>query len=310
MKSTTKDGIHQRIANAFVEYRSTVSLVEELIAKKTHVNEIILLVCARLDSLANAACQETTQKASFFKFLTRYSNHRSLLVSVSVPDLYDYFARLLWLLSGMIQKPGRLHLFDPIEDASAVSFIWKSELPVTEEHIAPLLRFVLRILRMHYRAAPGQPRRKNDLQQLPELSKQLVEAAASYKTQKYLKAMEAIGPILKDHTIGNLLYTDYRCAVIHDYGFQIDPALFFKETVPYYAIFSNHYIESNQFRLHFPAAFLLSLLKDCIDNYQKRLLHTLKLPSAIWFKICDALEEPEYLNNDTLNEGKDARLTI
>jgi hypothetical protein len=148
------------------------------------------------------------------------------------------------------------------------------------------------------------------LQELPELHKQLLDAAASYKTQKYLKAMEAVGPILKDHMVGNLLYTDYRCAVIHDYGFQIDPALFFKATMPYYAIFTNDYTESRQFRLHFPAAFLLSLLEDCLENYQARLLHTLKLPSTIWFKVCDALEESEYLDDDTLGEGRDARLTI
>jgi len=307
---TTRDDIKQRITEAFAEYRSTISLIEELIGKKTHINELILLVCARLDSLANATCQEKSQKGNFFKFVTSYSNDRDLIAAVSLPDLHNYFARLLWVLPGMIQKPGRFHLFDQVEDAAIVPLVWKSELPITEEHIGSLLRFVLRIIRATYRAVPGQPRKKKHMRQLPELHKELLDTATSYKTQKYVKAIEAIGPILKDHMVGNLLYTDYRCAVIHDYGFEVDPDLFFKGTTPYYAIFSNEYVDYRQFRLHFPAAFLLSLLKACLENYETRLLRTLKLPSTIWFKICDAIEESEYLDDSTLGEGRDARLTI
>ncbi len=307
---TPSNNINQRITDAFTEYQSTIGLIEELIRKKTHINELIILVCARLDSLANAACQETTQKGNFFKFVTTYSNHRDLLTTVSLPDLHNYFARHLWLLSGMVGKAGRLHIIDAVEDAPIVPFVWKSGLPITEEDIGLLLRFVLRALRSSYRVMPGQSRKKKEFQKVPELHKQLLDAAALYKTQKYVKAMEAIVPILKDHLIGNLLYTDYRCAVIHDYGFEVDPTLFFKATTPYYAIFSNDYVDYRQFRLHFPAAFLLSLLRDCVEKYQEKLLHTLKLPSTIWFKICDALEEPEYLDEDTLTEGRDARLTI
>ena len=238
------------------------------------------------------------------------SNDRDLITAVSVPDLYNYFARLLWVLPGMIQKPGRIHLFDPTKDSAIVPLIWKSELPITEKHIGSLLRFVLRIVRKNYRAVPGQPRKKKQMQRLPELYKELLDTAASYKTQKYVKAIEAIEPILKYHMVGNLLYTDYRCAVIHDYGFEVDPALFFKETTPYYAIFYNEYMEDRRFILHLPAPFLLSLLRTCLDNYEARILRTLKLPNTIWFKICDLIEESEYLDDSTLGEGRDARLAI
>jgi len=302
--------IKDRITEAFAEYRSTISLVEELIDRKANIYEVILLVSARLDSLANATCQEKTQRGNFFKFVSVYSNDRDLITAVSVPDLHNYFARLLLLLPGMVEKPGRLHFFDPMKDSAFLAFLWKSELPITQEHIEALLRFVIRNIRKAYRAVPGQPRKKKQMQRLPRLHSELLDAASSYKTQKYVKAIEAMGPILNDHMVGNLLYTDYRCAVIHDYSFEVDPALFFKEKAPYYAIFYNKYVEDRRFMLHFPAPFLLSLLRACLDNYEAKILRSLKLPSTIWYKLCDAIEESEYLDDSTLEEGRDARLTI
>jgi hypothetical protein len=144
---TPENDIKHRITEAFAEYRSTISLVEKLIEKKANIYEVILLVCARLDSLANATCQEKTQRGNFFKFVSIYSNDRDLITAVSVPDLHNYFARFLWVLPGMIQKPGRIHLFNPLEDSAIVPLIWKSELPITEKHVGSLLRFILRIVR-------------------------------------------------------------------------------------------------------------------------------------------------------------------
>lgn len=201
MKTPGND-IKHRITEAFSEYRSTISLVEELIDRKANIYEVILLVCARLDSLANATCQEKTQRGNFFKFVSTYSKERDLITAVSVPDLYNYFSRLLWVLPGMIEKPGRIHLFEPVEDSSILPFVWKSDLPITETHIGSLFRFVLRILRKTYRAVPGQSRKKKQIQKLSELHRDLLDIATSYKTQKYVKAIEAIEPILKDNMVG------------------------------------------------------------------------------------------------------------
>ena len=84
-KKSLEDGLDRY----FELYAPTLALALELIASKRHSQELVLLLCARLDAMASDAAREgTPSKQAFVKFLNAYSGQRRLFEGVSVPDLY------------------------------------------------------------------------------------------------------------------------------------------------------------------------------------------------------------------------------
>lgn len=61
--------LEARIDEVVKRCRDTITLVDELIASQRNRQEIILLTCAGLDSLANLACTGKSQKDAFVSFL-------------------------------------------------------------------------------------------------------------------------------------------------------------------------------------------------------------------------------------------------
>jgi hypothetical protein len=73
----------------FSIFESTIELADALIKEKRHAQEILILLCARLDALASdAASGEVHNSEAFTRFVTCYGGHRKLFESVSVGDLY------------------------------------------------------------------------------------------------------------------------------------------------------------------------------------------------------------------------------
>jgi hypothetical protein len=170
--------LEARIDEAFKRYRNTITLVDELIASQRNSQEIILLTCARLDSLANLAFTAKSQKDAFVNFLRQHSGITATFEQISVADFYDFLAYQLWVLPGTVEKPGRLHMFDPRQDERYITFLWASELPITVEALGALVRFILAALKRRYRVSPTQALRRSSLDTFDCLSSTLSNQAA------------------------------------------------------------------------------------------------------------------------------------
>ncbi len=125
--------LDDRIDLAFKGYFDTVGLASSLTQSKANIQEIILLICARPDSLSNLNRTEGFDKDRFINFLANHSSLKKNIFGVSVPDLYDVLCYWLWPLPGFISSPGRLRVFDPVRDRLFIGLLSTSEVPITEQ---------------------------------------------------------------------------------------------------------------------------------------------------------------------------------
>jgi eukaryotic-like serine/threonine-protein kinase len=92
-------------------------LAKRLNDEKQQPQEVLILLCARLDALASGSVPEgTSNKKAFSKFLISYAGRRSLFDGISVGDVYYEVGYHRWLIEGTIPKPGRLQKFSRIDD--------------------------------------------------------------------------------------------------------------------------------------------------------------------------------------------------
>jgi hypothetical protein len=117
----------QRLREVLSHYRDTISLIDDLLTERRAAQEIVLLACGRLDSLANLAFYNaSSQQWSFRQFVSNYSGQKSFFNSISVGDLYRYLAYYADLSDGgLIDAPGRVQRFGPQSDIF-LAFIEKS----------------------------------------------------------------------------------------------------------------------------------------------------------------------------------------
>ena len=87
--------IDERIRAAFDEYRGTAALLDDFVRARRHAQELIILVCSRLDGLANLAMtQKKSQRDRFVSFLHAYSGRPAELGRVLLPNMYfDVFVK-------------------------------------------------------------------------------------------------------------------------------------------------------------------------------------------------------------------------
>jgi len=130
-----------QIANTLAIKRQTSVVVEKLAKSRTAAQEIIILLCARLDSLANMAFSRMTQEERFARFLFTYSGERQLFESVSIPDLYFFLRFQSEVLPGTIEKPGRIHVFTE-DNLYFVRVLWNSGLAIDLRSARSLLRYL------------------------------------------------------------------------------------------------------------------------------------------------------------------------
>jgi hypothetical protein len=125
------------------------------LASKSNRQEFVLLSCARLDSLANLAFADGTQKSRFSRFLAKYSELGKQTLAVSVPDLYYYFQHYFWIAEANVPKPGRMLLFRE-RDKEFAQFIYDSGIAITNLHVRQLLALVMKNFKHAFRVSPYQ----------------------------------------------------------------------------------------------------------------------------------------------------------
>ncbi len=303
--------IGETIDEVFTCYDGTISLLRMFLEQKSNSQEIILLACARIDSLANLAFPQGPQKQRFTKFLLSNSAFRNLFKAVSVGDLYFFLGYQIWVLPGTIDKPGRLHAFNPDEDREFMNMLWNSELPITTQEIGRLVKFLLHTLSSQWRVASSQSPKKSAHEDLKRVLSFLTDASRTYRRGAYAKAVENIKPVLENFCLGNLLYKQYRCGAIHEHQVDINSDKFFTQKSPYWQPFYNKHIRTGGFlRVEFPGSFLVETLVDALGNFKKALKGKRTLPAAIFFQVCDPVSETEYLDIDSLPEGKDGKISF
>ncbi len=306
--------IEKRIEEAFARYGSTIGLLNHLIGKRSNVQEFILLVCARLDSLSNLAFTGKSQKDNFIDFIIHHSSNKTKLLEISVPDFFEYLGNQLWVLPGSLEKAGRFHMFDPRRDEQFILFVWNSGIALTVEKVGSLLKFLMDVLRRKYRVIPNQSLSKNSIDNANNIVTYLEDAAKKHKkpfvgeavySNKYLLSL------IKDFSLASLLYRKYRCGIIHEYGVNIRSTDFFSKHDIYWQPFYNDIAEpTRRLGVQFSAQFLLKLLTNCVNSYKLRLLKTKQLPIELFLEICDFMNEIKYLDDRTIPEGKDVGINI
>jgi hypothetical protein len=303
--------LSETIDIAFNQYGATIELLKELLSNGRSIQEFILLACARLDSLSNLAFTEDLQKQKFAKFLYTYSKYKNLFNKVSVTNLYSYVLYHRCALPGTIQKPGRIWAFNPKEDAKLISFIWGSEVAITEPDVGKLLEFVMNVLKRNYRVVPNQSSKRKVSDTTKSVQNLLNAAAKTRKLMVYSEAMNKIGPVIREFTLGALLYKEYRCAAIHEYQVNVDEDDFFKKQRPYWRAMYNEMMYPTRFlKVAFPGPFLLDVLADCVENYKTHLKKTRKLPSDLFFEFYDATSDLQYLDESTIPSGKSLNIRV
>jgi hypothetical protein len=307
----SKRGFKQILDRAFEQYSYTSELLQEWFTNHKNIHEFVILACARLDSLSNLSFPEGAQENNFVRFLTTYSTSRRDLEKVSLPELYFFLNFHYWALSGVVSKPGRLHMFEPKRDRDLISLIWNSEIAITERDVGSLIRFFLRQLKKHYRVVPNQSLNKPSWDTMKSIRKKLKNAAGNYKNEYYRKAVDLIGPILDKYKLAALLYREYRCGAIHEYRIDLDESEFFTKQEPYWSTIWSDVAEPSRFlKLRFPGSFLLRLLDECVQNFKRNLTNRKKLPADLFFEFCDFFDDMDYLDEESIASGKDPPLNV
>lgn len=153
----------QALDRYFDQFSCTRQLVDQLIKAKSHPQEILILLCSRIDALASTAAAEDDPRAeAFVRFVSTYGGNRKLFESVSAGDLFYELDYHLWLMPGMLEKAGRLHVFSRLNE-SVVKLLVGSEIPLTLEEAQLLIRRIQRGLRKRFRVAPKQRRDKPEI---------------------------------------------------------------------------------------------------------------------------------------------------
>lgn len=271
--------LRKAVDSFFARYEPTLDMLDRFIAEQKHHQELVLLACARLDSLANLASAEGTQKARFARFLSRHSALGNRAFAVSVPDLYYHFQHYLWIRVGNIPVEGRIVLYRE-RDKEYAQFIYDSGVPITQDHIGALLEAILGALKHQYRITPAQSTKKPTSAPVKEVAEVISNAVQKYTSEYGDSDVRVVDSIVSAYTLGSLLYRRYRSTAIHEWGVEVDERQFFAEKDIYWETAPVH---SHRFlKAQFSAAFLAGMLKDSISSYKKELIAIRKLPFGLW----------------------------
>lgn len=306
--------IFQKVLDTFFgQFSSTIELAEELIAERKHPQEILLLLCGRLDALASSSAREGEPSGkSFARFVTDYGQRRRLFESVSMGDLYYEVAFHQWLLPGTIEKPGRLYRFSEVHDG-ILSLLTESDIPLTQQEADRMLAKILKTLRHHFRVAPRQSRKKQTAGTMPHVIETIVNGLKKKKesAESIATLRRALRPLLDSKVIARILYERFRCEVIHGGSVSINEGRFFDETEPYWNPWYSGYYGSFM-HIEFPARWLVALMRDCIQGFRRHLTARGKLPLGIVFDGLegDLMEHAELVDEDFVGNGGPVKFNL
>src|SRR5207245_503380 len=81
-------------------------------------------------------------------------------------------------------------------------------------------------------------------------------------------AATAIRLLIREFSLGVLLYKRYRSGIIHDYGVDLDERSFFKKASVYWRTMYKLYVPPMKFlQVEFPARLLSKILANCVEGY-------------------------------------------
>jgi hypothetical protein len=296
--------IQNAVNTFFSRYKNTLTLLDRFLADGKNHQEFVLLSCARLDSLANLAFPDGTQKARFSRFLAKHSGLGKQTFAVSVPDLFYYFQHYLWIRGGNIPHAGRIMLYRE-RDKEFAQFIYDSGIPVTGAHVGSLLKNVMDALKIAYRISPAQRVTKRTSAPLRDVVGLISDAVKKYASRYPDSEVHVVGSIVNSYTLGALLYRRYRSTAIHEWGVELEESEFFTRTEVYWQTAPVH---SHRFlKVQFPARLLLNMLKRSIDSYKRELVAIRKLPFGLWVE--SGLDE-EYLDTRSVLGEVPVRLVV
>jgi hypothetical protein len=302
--------IEDRIKSAFNGYRDTIDILEEFVKSKKNPIELVILACSRLDALANLAyTQKRSQRDRFVSFLSTYSSKNRELNQVSLPNLYGQLMVQFVTLPETLPKPGRMHAYDILREGTFLQFMIESDLPIEEEEMTKFLHQLSVWIQRKYRTTLTQSRKKPYLDTDNNVINHLRVCSKTYRKGLYNKAIDALKPILHEYRLSDLLYRDYRSGSIHDFDFEVDDEFFLKTDIytstRWYTGDKTEYLE-----LCFPARWIINLYKSSIVNYEKYLIVRKKLPLSLWKLICEGIKELEFLDDDSVQVGRDLNIRI
>jgi hypothetical protein len=302
-----------RLSSFFNTFSPTLELVDDLIRKRSHPQEIIILTCSRLDALASIASPEDApKKEAFVNFICNHGQKRRFFNKVSVGDLYYEFAYHHYLLSeGIFMDGGRLFRSSRDDDAM-IEFVDCSAIPLTEERVKNMFTKVMRALSSSFRVKPGQPLAKSHIASIDEVLSCIASSLERSRIKNFSKStIEAIEPLVKTKVIARLLYERFRSEAIHGGHVQIDNKRFFSRNSPYWTPLGR---EEYGYSLHleFPARFLKRLLERCIESYKHHLIAKGVVPVGIYQLVFgeDALKYLGLMDVDSFGKHGMTRLKI
>jgi hypothetical protein len=306
--------IEKRIEEAFSIYDSTIELLNKFIRDRSNIQEFILLVCARLDALSNLAFTGKSQKDNFIDFLTHHSGIKNKILEIGLPHLFDYLCYHEYVLPGSLEREGRLYMLDPRRDEQFVLFVWHSGIGITQDKVGVLLKFLIRAIKQKYRVLPNQKLTKQSIDTLSNIIGYL-ENSAKRTRKSFIKeaicSNKYLSNMIKDFSLGALLYREYRCGIIHDYGVEVDSADFFsKNTICWQTVYNDLVQPTRRLRIQFPARMLLELFTSSLHSYKLRLQKSKQLPIELFGQICDFMKEMKYLDDKSIPSGKDVGVNI
>lgn len=288
----------------FRGFTPTVELVQELLTRRAHAQEVVLLTCARLDALASGSVREgRSRRQAFVDFVVRYGHSKRLLERISAGDLYYEVGYHAWLAEGMIPIPGRVKKFSDINEP-ALELLLQSGVPLTSSDARRLFLRIARGLKSRFRVSPGQ--RKHELEAVgPQAIREAVgEHPAGRNKAPWLK--KGLQPLLDRCTLGALLYTKYRCGAIHGGQAVLNEEKFFTLTEPYWEPFASDYY-GGFLSVEFPGAYLLKLLRATLQTYEEHLRARRRMPPDVHHAAVgqDWLAHLDWLDQELLPESRE-----
>jgi hypothetical protein len=312
-KRVTRRQLGERLDSFFGHFSSTLELADELVSSRSHPQEVLILLCSRLDALASEAAREgTPSKKAFIDFVTAFSGERDLFESISAGDLYYELAYHDWILPGTIERPGRVRRYSQVDDP-VISLLDESGIPLTESDARQFLRRIMAALRQAFRVMPRQRLAKRHRAKREDVIQAIAKGFASRRKRATADVLpQAIDGLLHAKTVAAVLYEKYRCEAIHGAAVLFNEDKFFTYDEPYWEPEDSPYFGA-YLLVEFPARFLASVLRACMETYRRHLLEKRKLPPDVFFHAFADDDPFAFLNlidDDKLPQGALLRLRL
>jgi len=311
MNDPTDASLSRGLDRYFAPFESTLRLVSDLTRRREHAMEVLILLCARIDALASDAVMEGTPSRQAFEcFLCGYGHRKDLFESVSIGDLYWELGYHRWQLQGTITQAGRLHRFSGVDDP-VIHLFEDAGLPLTLPDCARLLDSLMRILEHRFHVRPRQRHSKDRYAHPKRLEEEIISAIRTTRLRSIANNLSrALEPLIDSKRVTTLLYRRFRCEAIHGAAVRLDEDQFFSQKDVFWEPLYSEYYGAFEL-IAFPARFLSTCLKTCVDSYRSHLLKKRKIPPAIHFHAFDDIfSNLQLLDQTLLPEGGKVRLKI